>query len=63
MLILHVEHDRNVPVAAAQEHHRLVPQSELMVFHSNHFMVFESPAMLTAPLKVFLDGLKNSCAG
>ena len=63
MLILHGEHDRNVPLTAAQEHHRLVPQSQLAVFNSNHFTIFQKPEMLAGPLKTFLGGLTNSCAG
>jgi pimeloyl-ACP methyl ester carboxylesterase len=54
MLILHGEHDRNVPLSAAKEHHRLVPQSQMVVFDSNHFMIFQRPEMLTKPLKTFL---------
>lgn len=40
MLILHGQHDFLVPVEAAKEHHRLVPQSELIVSDYDHFMVF-----------------------
>ena len=61
MLILHGEHDRNVPIAAAQEHHRLTPQSQLVVFDSNHFMIFQTPELLSGPLREFLRSLKNSC--
>lgn len=39
-LILHGQHDFLVPVEAAREHHRLVPQSELIVSDYDHFMVF-----------------------
>jgi pimeloyl-ACP methyl ester carboxylesterase len=59
MLILHGEHDRNVPLSAAKEHHRLVPQSQMVVFDSNHFMIFQQPALLAVPLKAFL--LTHSC--
>ena len=62
MLILHGEQDRNVPMAAAKEHHRLVPQSQLVVLDSNHFMIFQKPEMLVGPLKTFLRSLTNSCA-
>lgn len=40
MLIVHGQHDFLVPVEAAKEHHRLVPQSELTVSDYDHFMVF-----------------------
>jgi pimeloyl-ACP methyl ester carboxylesterase len=63
MLILHGENDRNVPISAAREHHRLVPQSQSVVFKSDHFMVFREPELLQEPLKQFLRGLTNSCEG
>ncbi len=50
MLIVHGRHDVLVPFAAAREHHRLVPQSELVVMDANHFMVFRSPQTLAPPL-------------
>ncbi len=61
MLILHGEYDFNVPPAAAKEHHRLVPRSQLVVLNSNHFMIFQQPEILAGPLKEFLRRLKNSC--
>jgi pimeloyl-ACP methyl ester carboxylesterase len=60
MLILHGKNDANVPLSAAQEHHRLVPQSQLVVFESNHFMMFQRPEMLAGPLKKFL-GSSSRC--
>ena len=55
MLILHGSHDPLVPVEAAIETNRLVPQSELRVLPSNHFMVFEDPRPLEPFLNDFLD--------
>lgn len=49
MLIIHGQHDFLVPVEAAHEHHRLVPQSELVVSEFDHFMVFNRMNFL-APL-------------
>lgn len=49
MLIIHGQHDFLVPVEAAREHHRLAPQSELVVSDFDHFMVFNRPDFL-APL-------------
>lgn len=49
MLIIHGQHDFLVPVEAAREHHRLVPQSELVVSDFDHFMVFNRKDYL-APL-------------
>ena len=55
MLILHGSHDPLVPVEAAIETNRLVPQSELRILPSNHFMVFEDPRPLEPFLNDFLD--------
>jgi pimeloyl-ACP methyl ester carboxylesterase len=63
MLILHGAGDRNVPLAAAREHHRLVPRSQLVVLPSNHFMVFQQPEAIAAPLLDFLNDPTNSCEG
>ena len=40
LLIVHGTHDVLVPVDAAREHHRIVPQSELVELDSDHFVVF-----------------------
>lgn len=51
MLIIHGRGDVLVPVEAALEHQRLVPQSELQLLDDNHFMVFTRarvPADLTS---------------
>jgi pimeloyl-ACP methyl ester carboxylesterase/membrane protein DedA with SNARE-associated domain len=39
-LIVHAVDDRQVPIEAAQEHYRLVPQSELITLPGDHFLVF-----------------------
>src|SRR5882724_4404733 len=54
MLILQGREDELVPVEAAIEHHRLVPQSELEIFDQNHFMVFDRNMMLADSLDHFL---------
>ena len=54
MLILHGTRDRNVPIGAAHEHHRLVPQSELTEFDEDHFMVLRHPEECVDPLTGFL---------
>lgn len=47
MLIIHGAKDRNVPLAAAAEHHRLVPQSEFVVLDENHFCgIYEAFSIL-----------------
>jgi len=55
MLIIHGTRDRNVPIAAALEHHRLVPQSEIVEFDDNHFMAFMNPGKFLDPLMRFLS--------
>src|SRR5262245_1392834 len=53
MLIVHGRRDMLVPVQAALEHHRLVPQSELQLLNENHFAVFTNPAGLATRLIEF----------
>ena len=55
LLIIHGTKDRNVPVAAAREHHRIVPQSELVEVEDNHFMAFRRPSVFIRPLIDFLE--------
>lgn len=40
LLLLHGHHDPLVPLRAAREHHRLVHQSQLVLFDASHFMLF-----------------------
>ena len=61
-LILHGADDPLVPVAAAHEHHRLVPQSELREFDNNHFMVFQEPSTLAFPLLDFIGRVERGSA-
>jgi membrane protein DedA with SNARE-associated domain len=46
LLLVHGERDFLVPVAAAREHHRIVPHSELQVLDDGHFVVFTRPGDL-----------------
>ncbi len=62
MLILHGHDDPLVPVEAAMENSRLVPQSELHIFFSNHFMVLQNPRPLIPPLTDFLDHVEAGSA-
>ncbi len=55
MLIIHGREDFLVPLAAAREHHRLVPQSELTVTDAGHFMAFMEPQSLAPVLFDFAD--------
>lgn len=53
-LIIHGTNDPLVPYAAAIEHHRLIPQSELRTFDDNHFMPFTKGPMLAGVINEFL---------
>jgi pimeloyl-ACP methyl ester carboxylesterase len=54
-LIVHGRLDPLVPVEAAVEHARLVPQSEVHLLPENHFMLFEDTRAVAPPLLDFLD--------
>ena len=54
-LIVHGRRDPLVPVEAAVEHARLVPQSELRIVDGNHFMLFQDTHAVAAPIADFLD--------
>ena len=63
MLILHGRRDMLVPVEAALEHQRLVPQSALQVFEDeNHFPVFLNPGLLAGPLTQFIRAAEAGTA-
>ena len=53
-LILHGQTDPLVPVDAALEHARLMPQAKLVLFPGDHFMTFMHPGILAEPLHDFL---------
>ena len=59
MLIIHGTRDPLVAEAAAVEHHRLVPQSELKILDDNHFMVFQRPEVVLKPLQEFLERMMH----
>jgi pimeloyl-ACP methyl ester carboxylesterase/membrane protein DedA with SNARE-associated domain len=54
MLIVHGRRDPLVPVQAAREHARLVPQSELVVTADGHSMVFDDGPRIASVLDAFL---------
>ncbi|HVS64444.1 MAG TPA: alpha/beta fold hydrolase [Thermoanaerobaculia bacterium] len=54
MLVVHGEQDFLVPAAAAREHARLAPHSELLMLETGHFFVFTEPRLLAEPLREFL---------
>ena len=55
MLILHGRNDILVPVEAALEHWRLVPQSTLHLLDENHFALFRNSQALAPKLDEFWD--------
>lgn len=62
MLIVHGADDPLVPGAAAEEHHRIVPQSELVMPEGNHFMTFLEAERIAAPIGAFLDRVESGSA-
>ena len=62
MLIIHGESDPQVPVAAAVEHHRLVPQSTLALFDGGHGLVFNPGDSLLTSLVTFVSDVENEIA-
>ncbi len=60
LLILHARNDSLVPFAAAREHHRLVPQSELRVYTSgNHFILWTREKQVAADLDDFFGKVES----
>jgi pimeloyl-ACP methyl ester carboxylesterase/membrane protein DedA with SNARE-associated domain len=59
VLIVHGADDPLVPVEAAREHYRLVPQSEYRELADNHFMIFERPEMIAPVVEDFLMRSEN----
>jgi pimeloyl-ACP methyl ester carboxylesterase/membrane protein DedA with SNARE-associated domain len=54
-LILHGETDVLVPVAAAREHGRLIPQSQLEILPGNHFLCFLEGPQIAKTIASFVD--------
>jgi len=59
VLIIHGERDPLVPAAAAREHVRIVPQSELWMGPDRHFMVFKDHPPFTAALLDFVSRVES----
>jgi pimeloyl-ACP methyl ester carboxylesterase/membrane protein DedA with SNARE-associated domain len=62
LLVLHGAEDPLVPVAAAHEHRRLVPQSELVLFAESHFALFTAPEVVARELAPFLARVEAGAA-
>jgi pimeloyl-ACP methyl ester carboxylesterase/membrane protein DedA with SNARE-associated domain len=54
-LILHGADDFLVPAAAAREHHRLVPQSKLVMLQSSHFLPWTHPVVVAGHLQTHIN--------
>lgn len=52
--IIHGKEDGLVPVAAAREHHRLLPQAELSLYSGGHEIAYATPASITPSMLAFL---------
>lgn len=61
-LVVHGRRDPLVPVEAAREHARLMPQSELRLLDENHFMLFEDTGAVAPALVGFLNRVDRHAA-
>ncbi len=61
-LVIHGKEDGQVPPEAALEHHRLVPQSEMIMTDEGHGMVFGQPQLLAGPLLTFFNKVEDGQA-
>jgi membrane protein DedA with SNARE-associated domain/pimeloyl-ACP methyl ester carboxylesterase len=62
LLILHGQDDLLVPSAAAREHHRLVPQSELVMRPGGHILVYREAPALARQVADFVDRVERGAA-
>ena len=62
MLILHGERDFLVPVEAAREHARIVPQSELVVLDASHFVLWTRPEQVAERVTEFVRRVESGAA-
>jgi pimeloyl-ACP methyl ester carboxylesterase/membrane protein DedA with SNARE-associated domain len=61
-LVLHGEGDPLVPLQAARESRRLVPQSELVLLPGSHFALFTAPETVARELRPFLERVETGTA-
>lgn len=62
MLIVHGRRDPLVPVEAAVEHARIVPQAQLTLLDTDHFMTFQDPRRLAPVVSSFLEQVDAGAA-
>lgn len=60
--ILHAAEDRYIPLQTAEEHHRIVPQSEFTIIPGFHKSIFESPGNWSSEIAYFLNQADNEQA-
>ena len=61
-LIWHGNTDTLVPAVAAQEHYRLIPQSELRLFEGGHLLMFERPDLVVTTVSEFVSKVESGKA-
>lgn len=54
-LLLHGTNDFLVPVEAAREHYRLIPQSELVEYDDSHFLLWTRPTEIAERIGLFVN--------
>ena len=57
--IIHGKNDPLVPIEAAREHKRIVPQSEYHELDDNHFFIFQKPEQINKLLNTFWKTVEN----
>src|SRR5699024_2960771 len=55
MLLLHGKEDPLVPVAVAREHHRIVPQSSMMLYQADHNLLETHSDSLSSEIDSFIS--------
>ncbi len=60
--IIHGKDDPLVPIEAAREHKRIIPQSEYHELDDNHFFIFMRPEKVDELLKSFWKDVENGTA-
>jgi pimeloyl-ACP methyl ester carboxylesterase/membrane protein DedA with SNARE-associated domain len=58
-LIVHGQQDTLVPIQAAREHARLVPQAELRLMAGGHALVYRAPARVAEELAAFVGKVEG----
>lgn len=60
MLVIHGSDDSLVPFKGAEEHHRLVPQSNLVEVDGGHGLVYEQPARVAQAVDTFITAVEEN---